>query len=306
MDSFEFLLRLVAIFVNPATLIAGGIIIALYIENKKYKNSTYCKVTNRSFFSVRFNKGLYGEYLTYDHLRHMESSGAKFLFNLYIPKGNGEFTEIDMLMICSKGILVFESKNYSGWIFGSEHKKNWCQTLPAGRGKSHKEYFYNPIMQNCAHIKHLKALLNEQIPMMSIIVFSDRCTLKSIQVSCDDVYVVKRSMVTNIVSALYERFPFDPLNEKRISEIHSKLYPFTQMNEVTRTQHIANVQNSLNSRVRPSGRYDSTASPSRCPRCNGNLVLRTSTRGKNIGNHFYGCANYPKCRYTQNTSDKTV
>ena len=132
----------------------------------------------------------------------MEANGAKFLFNVYIPKGNGETTEIDVLMICSKGIFVFESKNYSGWIFGSESQKNWYQTLPAGRGKSHKEHFYNPIMQNHSHIKNLKYLLDEQFPIRSIIVFSDRCTLKSVQIKSNDISVINRYNVAPVVSAM--------------------------------------------------------------------------------------------------------
>ena len=32
----------------------------------------------------------------------------------------------------------------------------------------------------------------------------------------------------------------------------------------------------------------------------GTLVLRTAKKGANAGNSFYGCSNYPKCRYVQN------
>lgn len=32
----------------------------------------------------------------------------------------------------------------------------------------------------------------------------------------------------------------------------------------------------------------------RCPRCNNTLVIRNGCRG-----HFYGCSNFPKCRYTE-------
>ncbi|MCR5805469.1 MAG: topoisomerase DNA-binding C4 zinc finger domain-containing protein [Oscillospiraceae bacterium] len=35
-----------------------------------------------------------------------------------------------------------------------------------------------------------------------------------------------------------------------------------------------------------------------CPRCGGRLVLRTAKSGANAGNSFYGCSNFPKCRYT--------
>ena len=34
-----------------------------------------------------------------------------------------------------------------------------------------------------------------------------------------------------------------------------------------------------------------------CPKCGSNLVLRTAKRGNNIGEQFYGCLAYPKCRF---------
>ena len=37
-----------------------------------------------------------------------------------------------------------------------------------------------------------------------------------------------------------------------------------------------------------------------CPRCGGQLILRTAKKGNNAGNQFYGCSNYPRCRYIQN------
>lgn len=36
-----------------------------------------------------------------------------------------------------------------------------------------------------------------------------------------------------------------------------------------------------------------------CPRCSSNLVLRKAKRGANAGSEFYGCAGFPKCRYTK-------
>ena len=34
-----------------------------------------------------------------------------------------------------------------------------------------------------------------------------------------------------------------------------------------------------------------------CPNCNkGHLVKRVATRGKNKGNTFYGCSNFPRCK----------
>jgi very-short-patch-repair endonuclease len=33
-----------------------------------------------------------------------------------------------------------------------------------------------------------------------------------------------------------------------------------------------------------------------CPKCGIPMVLRTARRGDNIGEQFYGCSNYPKCK----------
>ena len=305
MDFFTFLFGMASLIFNPVTLIPLSIIIILIMRNREYKKSTYFAETKHSYCAVRLNKGRYGEYLTYKYLRHMEDNGAKFLFNVYIPKENGDTTEIDVLMICAKGVFVFESKNYSGWIFGCENQKNWHQTLPAGRGKAHKEHFYNPVMQNRSHIKHLTAILGEQIKTWSIIVFSDRCTLKSVQITSDDVCVINRYDVARVVSSFYDKAPCDLLEANKISEIYNTLHPFTQVDETLKAQHIANIHRNLSGT--PAQRPQSNATPSilKCPLCNGSLVLRTAAKGKNAGNKFYGCSNYPKCKYIQNVTNKT-
>lgn len=38
----------------------------------------------------------------------------------------------------------------------------------------------------------------------------------------------------------------------------------------------------------------------KCPRCGGELVQRTAKKGKNVGNKFWGCKNFPNCDYTLN------
>lgn len=86
------------------------------------------------------NVGQYGEYLTeYALLSRSMEGYYVVLKNLYLPM-KGKTTEIDLLMIHEKGIFVFESKNYSGWIFGSEDQLKWTQCFKSGQ----REHFYNP------------------------------------------------------------------------------------------------------------------------------------------------------------------
>lgn len=219
-------------------LLAGVIYLACDLI---YRSGTYFKATKTPYLKVKSDKGIYGEYLTYKNLRGFEKRGAVFLFNLYIPSVRGETTEIDLVMICQKGIFVFESKNYGGWIFGSEDKRFWHQTLPAGRGGSRKNSFYNPIMQNRAHIKHLKALLGEDIPMRSVIVFSERCSLKAVTVQSGDVHVIKRGEVLGLVNRLWEEMA-DALTSEAVEEIKRKLVPYIDPGEGVKAAHIENVR----------------------------------------------------------------
>lgn len=323
---FEILGGFLLLF-SPIILLVTSIVLIIFVINKEYKQSTYYLITKQPYFSMRFDTGKYGEYLIYKNLNEFENVGAKFLFNAYIPKVNGQTTEIDVLMICRKGIFVFESKNYSGWIFGSESQKYWYQILPAGRGRSHKESFYNPIMQNRTHIKHLKELLGEQITMYSIIAFSERCTIKQLQKQNNDVSVIYRNSVYPVVSGICNMFQMDLLSEVDIVSIYNKLYPYTQVDFAVKQQHIANIHNNMQIvkevkkpvvltekdenaiLIQPAGQHmqvlgknlvEEKRGLDRCPRCNGKLVLRTAKKGVNMGKQFYGCTNYPKCRYIQN------
>jgi len=175
------------------------IIIGSYLyKNYQYKQGSYYNITHNTLLSTILDAGRNGEYQIYKRLRHYESIGGKFLFNCYLPKENGETTEIDVLLINSDGIFVFESKNYSGWIFGDEKSMNWTQTLPQGRGRSHKEQFFNPIIQNKVHLKWLRSIVGEALPLYSIIAFSDRCTLKKVNITSQDVQVVNRYFISSV------------------------------------------------------------------------------------------------------------
>ena len=40
-----------------------------------------------------------------------------------------------------------------------------------------------------------------------------------------------------------------------------------------------------------------------CPRCGQPMILRTSKRGANAGNQFWGCSTYPACKGTRNAAN---
>ena len=92
-----------------------------------------------ALFSVK-GKGEYGEDRIYDILQKVDGYKAT-LANCYLPKGNGETAEVDLIFLHESGIYVFESKNYSGWIFGSENQKYWTQSFSDRKGGTKKYKF---------------------------------------------------------------------------------------------------------------------------------------------------------------------
>ncbi len=228
--------------------------------------------------------GKYGESLTEVELKKAKLWGyeGKILRNVYVPKENGETTEIDVIFLCQKGILVIESKNYSGWIFGNEDDAQWTATLPDGT----RNHFYNPIKQNKSHMKWLGRYLNMmELPAFSIIAFSERCTLKKITVRSGRLYVVNRDMLKNAIRNIWT-YP-DCLSEEKIEELYQRLEPLTRMDQATRKAHLENIK---------SKNYEM-----RCPKCGSMLVLRTAKNGVNAGKQFYGCSGFPNCRYVRNS-----
>lgn len=73
-------------------------------------------------------KGYVGERRIQKLLKSL-GEDVKVYNDLYVPKKNGEMTQIDHVLLLPNGIFVIETKNYTGWIFGSEGQRNWTQTI---------------------------------------------------------------------------------------------------------------------------------------------------------------------------------
>lgn len=315
------LLRLLVLAWIPVGVIA--LIIVLMVV--RFRQTDYYHLTHNGFFKTHSDKELYGEYLVYRNLKALPGP-RRFLFNVYIPIENGATTEVDVILLHTSGIYVFESKNYSGWIFGTETQYQWTQSLPAGNG-TRKSHFLNPIIQNDVHIRWLKAALSPygEFPYHSFILFSDRCKLKKIQMTSSKAAVIHRSGVRERVRKRAAETGF-VLDAQQIQQIYEKLYPYTQVSEQVKRQHIEqihkkyapvkpttpaamehttpkitqiqepNIQNTA-AETAPT----SSNSPT-CPRCGKPLVLRVARSGAHAGQSFWGCSGFPKCRYTQHVS----
>lgn len=281
------------------------VVLILIVQKIQYEKTNYFQQTHISNLHMRLNKGRIGEYYIYKYLEDIPGY-KRFLFNLYIPKGNDETTELDVVLLHESGIYIFESKNYSGWIFGNESQQYWTQTLPNGRRRTQKNHFYNPIWQNNGHIKWLQAFLGDQtLPIYSFIVFSNRCTLKNITLTSSNHYVVNRYNLPFMIKQHIAKMGVR-LSVERIDEIFKTLYPLTQVENAVKIMHVNNIQQRTlgnDSHHAPIAQQIPSNEGMVCPRCGGGLVERISTKGDYQGKRFMGCSNYPKCRYIKNLPD---
>lgn len=185
------------------------------------------------------NKGQFGEYLTKYALSNNNITGySKILCNVYLPY-RGKTSEIDVIMIHEKGIYIFESKNYSGWIFGSADQKNWTQCIKGGK----KFQFYNPILQNKTHINAISNFLNlPKEEFKSYILFSDHCELKKVPNNCEEYIVINREkLLKNIRSELKNRKII--YSQEQVNNFYNLLFPLTQVSEEEKKKHIENIKN---------------------------------------------------------------
>ena len=73
----------------------------------------------------------------------LPSSMYRQYHDVILPTAGGT-TQIDHVFVSVFGVFVVETKNMSGWIFGSERDQDWTQVFPGGR----KFKFQNPLRQN--------------------------------------------------------------------------------------------------------------------------------------------------------------
>lgn len=73
--------------------------------------------------------------------------------DVIIPSSHGT-TQIDHILVSQFGIFVVETKNYKGWIYGSESQSTWTQVIYKSKHK-----FQNPLRQTHRHKKVLSKYL---------------------------------------------------------------------------------------------------------------------------------------------------
>lgn len=230
-------------------------------------------------------QGSFGESLT-KLFANIDIPEALVIKDVLIDGYRGQTTQIDLLVIGEKGIYVVEVKLYpEAKIYGDGNKRYWNYY------KLNSKYeIYSPLLQNKNHIKYLKEFLKD---------FGDIPCFSVIALLCEDFKVSNINKDINhpdtvIVSGLLSlRDALEVIAKDKqtvlTKEHRQQIYEYIKNNQYIGKDRRQEHKNRVINLKKEMGSIEN-----QCPICNSSLVLRNGKYGE-----FYGCSNYPNCRYTR-------
>jgi hypothetical protein len=229
-------------------------------------------------------RGIIGEKRVRKHLDRLPKQYYSVLNNVMVKAKKGT-SQIDHIVISSHGIFVIETKNYKGWIHGSEDSEYWTQTIYRSKTK-----FRNPIKQNWGHIYALKEALPEyqHISYYPVIVFAGKAKLKNVNTKSHVIFADQLSETIMNYNGPRQ------LTSQDMEKISNCLIESSIKDNELKDQHIKRIN--WNVKIR-----EMKENVLICPKCGGHLTKRNGRYGE-----FYGCENYPQCRYKTELSQKRI
>lgn len=200
-------------------------------------------------------------------------------------------TQIDHIVVSKYGIFTIETKNYRGEIYGDDNRKEWTQlivTKVTYAKKWWKTYtyvtknrFYNPVKQSVGHALRIKELLSvfPHVKIVPIVVFIGDAILRYVESNNHVVYEKKLLDVIDGYKTTY-------LTDNDVQAVLAILTSNNIRETVSDRQHVKNLRIAARE-------VNATINSGICPKCGGHLIKRNGKYGT-----FYGCSNYPKCRFT--------
>lgn len=235
----------------------------------------------RKIPSLNEMRGGLGEWLTKKFAKTLP--GALVLHDVLIDGNDGFTSQIDLVLIGNKGVYVVEAKMFQdAKIYGDTKNAKW-QYYKHGR----KYEIYSPLKQNEKHIRYLKSFLQEfgDLPFFSVVTMI--CEDFKISGEFDGNTVLCNSLPA-MERGIYKIAAGKPevIDNSKKQEIFDYIKTNQHLGKEARENHKQNV-------IAYKENLEELEKQKICPYCKAELVLR---RGKN--GEFYGCKNFPRCRYT--------
>lgn len=252
-------------------------------------------------------------------LFELQNSGMNLvvLRDLFIKTDDGSSAQIDYFVITPYANVIIECKNLFGNI-EINNKGDFIRSFEYN-GHKFKEGIYSPITQNERHLQVYKDCWKRNRGLVSkllatkffndfnktIVVLANEKTVVNDKFAKKEIkqQVIRADQLINYLKGLKNDTPSSMKSMRELGE------SLLSINNEERTDYFKKFEDLAaevkNEYVTPEKSVEEQTGVKDednlvCPRCGGQLVLRTAKKGKNAGNQFYGCSNFPKCRYIQN------
>lgn len=262
-------------------------------------------------------KGKHGEKVVAKELARLGSREYIVIHDLLVPSANGSTSQIDHVLVSTRGIFIIETKSHAGRISGSENAQYWQQHL-----SSQTKTFYNPLLQNRSHLRAVRKLLKSHKDLCddvfaTVVVFTDAWRL---DIKADDLVIertllpdkhIRRTVVPaercrkrwwrSVGEVVLDEHKMATLLDGLLDEIERRprVIERDSLQSIADTLISANIDGSSARREhtdyarRTSAAVSADIAAGRCPRCGRPLVVRKGSNGE-----FVGCSGYPECRFT--------
>lgn len=142
--------------------------------------------------------GRRGEKAVAKELGRLKKKDYIVLNDLLLPTANGKTSQVDHVVISTRGIFVIETKNHAGRISGSEQAQYWQQHL-----SSQSRGFYNPVLQNRSHLRairrHLPKLDAEFFSTMVVFTEAWRIDIKADDIITERTFLPDKHICRTLV-----------------------------------------------------------------------------------------------------------
>lgn len=240
------------------------------------------------------------------------------LQDIYIETEDGRSAQIDFVVVTSKITFIIECKNLFGNI-EIDSKGNFIRVIEYG-GKKHKEGIYSPITQNERHMTVLKECKAENKNVLqaalirryfndfnkSLVVLANPKTILNDRYAKKEIkaQILRTDQLIKVMKEMISKSKEKASSRKVMLEIAENIL---RINKEERSDYITkyeelvlNMQNTVATQESEMQADQVALETMICPRCGASLVLRTAQKGYRAGTQFYGCSNYPKCRFIKN------
>lgn len=204
-------------------------------------------------------------------------------------------TQIDHIVVSKYGVFTIETKNYRGEIYGNDDREQWTQmivtdvTYAKKWWKTYtyvtKSHLYNPVKQSRGHAAQIRRLLGNdfhRVPVIPIVAFAGEADISKVETKHHVVYVSQ-------LPSVFDMYHTEYLDNEQVAKVFDLLQRSNIRDQVKDREHVASVYNARNKK-------EAIVASGHCPNCGGTLVYRNGRYGS-----FYGCSNYPKCKFTTPT-----